>query len=163
MRIFAGELPTGVSLQQATDWVVEAMKASCDYAAPKGIMLGLEDHVGVSQSADVCLETMRRVNSTYAGINLDITHFIPTPSQDAYAQIAACIPYASVVHVREKFDDGTPIDLDRVWALFAHAGFKGYLCAEYDEGGLSGNEPALTAVPRVVARMRELSKKYSSI
>src|SRR5450631_818232 len=91
LRVFAGKLPDGATMQQATDWVVEGMKTACDYAAPKGIMLGLEDHSGVSQSADVCLEIMHRVNSPYAGINLDITHFIPSATQDQYAQIAACI------------------------------------------------------------------------
>ncbi len=163
LRIFAGALPQGATIQQATGWVVDAMKAGCDYAASKGIMLGLEDHVGVSQNADVCLDIMHQVNSPYAGINLDITHFIPTQSQDAYAQIAACIPYASVAHIRENFDDGTPIDLDRVWRLFAQAGFKGYMCVEYDEGGLSGPESAITAVPKMITKIRELSRKYSSV
>lgn len=108
LRVFAGKLPEGASLQEATGWVVDTMKAASDYSGKKGIVLGLEDHSGVSQSADVCLEIMRRVDSPYARINLDITHFIPTATQDAYAQIAACIPYATVTHIRDRFDDGTP-------------------------------------------------------
>ena len=162
LRVFAGALPDGVSLQQATDWTVETMKAACDYSATKGIMLGLEDHSGVSQSADVCLEIMRRVNSPYAGITLDITHFIPTPAQDAYAQIAACIPYATVVHVRDQFDDGKPLDMDRVGRLFADAGYRGYLCVEYSADS-SGGEAAITGAPKLIAKTRELCRKYSSV
>jgi sugar phosphate isomerase/epimerase len=82
LRVFAGRLTPGATLQQAVGWVVYAMKAASDYAGKKGIMVGVEDHVGITQSADVCLEIMLRVNSPYAGINLDITHFIPTPPQD---------------------------------------------------------------------------------
>jgi sugar phosphate isomerase/epimerase len=162
LRVFAGALPDGVSLQQAMDWTVETMKAACDYSARKGIMLGLEDHSGVSQSADVCLEIMRRVNSPYAGINLDITHFIPTPAQDAYAQIAACIPYATVVHVRDQFDDGKPLDMDRVWRLFADAGYRGYMSVEYSADS-SGGEPAIAGAPKLIAKTRELCRKYSSV
>lgn len=162
LRVFAGKLPDGVTVQQATDWVVEGMKAACDYAATKGIMLGLEDHSGVSQSADVCLEIMHRVNSPYAGINLDITHFIPSATQDQYAQIAACIPYATVSHIRDRFDDQTPIDMDRVWKMYADAGHKGYMALEY-EASLQGGEIAETGIPKTLARIRELCTKYSSV
>jgi sugar phosphate isomerase/epimerase len=162
LRVFAGTLPEGASLQQATDWTVETMKAACDYSATKGITLGLEDHVGVSQSADVCLEIMRRVNSPYAGINLDITHFIPTQAQDAYAQIAACIPYATVVHVRDQFDDGKPLDMDRVGRLFADAGYRGYMSVEYFADA-NGGEPAIIGAPKLIAKTRELCRKYSSV
>ncbi len=161
LRIFAGELPPGATLQQGIDWTVETMKAACDYSGQKGIMLGVEDHPGISQSADVCLEIMHRVNSPYAGINLDITHFIPTPTEDAYAQIAACIPYATNVHIRDRFDDRTPIDMDRVWRLFAQAGFKGYMSAEYDSHFASDVDPS-TGIPKLIAEIRALCKKYSS-
>ena len=162
LRVFAGKLPDGVTMPQATNWVVEGMKAACDYAAPKGIMLGLEDHSGVSQSADVCLEIMHRVKSPYAGINLDITHFTPSATQDQYAQIAACIPYATVSHIRESFDDNTPIDMDRVWKMYAAAGHKGYMALEY-EGDTRGGETAEVGIPKTLAHIRELCTKYSSV
>lgn len=157
LRIFAGKLPSGVTLQQSVDWVVEAMKAGCDYSGAKGITLGIEDHSGVTQQADVCLEIMHRVNSPYAGINLDITHFVPTATEDAYAQIEACIPYATNTHIRDKFDDGSPIDLDRVWGLFARAGFKGFMSAEYE------GEDAATGVPKLLEKIRALCTKYSTV
>jgi len=162
LRVFAGKLPAGVNMQQATGWVVEGMKAATDYAAPKGIVLGLEDHSGVSQSADVCLEIMHRVNSPYAGINLDITHFTPNATQDQYAQIAACLPYATVSHIRDRFDDQSLIDLDRVFRLYAEAGHKGYMSLEY-EGDNKGGETAVTGVPRMVTKIRELCRKYSTV
>ncbi len=162
LRIFAGKLPTGATMQQATDWTVDGMKAACDYAAPKGIVLGLEDHSGVSQSADVCLEIMHRVDSPYARINLDITHFTPSPTQDPYAQIAACLPFASVSHIRDHFDDKSPIDMDRVWKMYADAGHKGSMSLEY-EADYSAGEPAETGVPKAIVRIRELCRKYSSV
>jgi sugar phosphate isomerase/epimerase len=162
LRIFAGKLPPGATLQEGIGWTVETMKAACDYSGNKGITLGVEDHVGVSQSADVCLEIMQRVNSPYAGINLDITNFIPTATQDAYAQIAACIPYATHTHIRDHFYDHTPVDLDRVWKLFTQAGYKGYMSAEY-ERSFSGDEVAATGVPKLVTKIQTLCRKYSSV
>jgi sugar phosphate isomerase/epimerase len=156
LRVFAGKLPPGVPLSVATTWVVETMKAAADYSGKKGIMLGLEDHAGVSQSADVCVEIMHRVNSPYVGINIDISHFVPTPTQDSYAQIAACVPYATNTHIRNTFDDGSKIDMDRVWKLFAEAGFKGYMSYEGEEKNGDG-------VPAQIAEIQRLCKKYSSV
>jgi sugar phosphate isomerase/epimerase len=162
LRIFAGTLPHGPSLKQAMDWVVEAMKAACDYSGKKGITLGVEDHEGVTQNADVCVEIMQRVNSPYAGINLDITNFIPTPTRDAYAQIAACIPYATNIHIRDHFSDHTPVDMDRVWQIFTQAGHQGYVLAEY-EANFPGSLPSATGVPKLVDEIQTLCKKYSSV
>lgn len=156
LRVFAGMLPKGASMSDAIGWVVETMKAASDYAGNKGIMIGLEDHVGVSQSAEVCLEIMHRVNSPYAGINIDISHFAPTDTQDSYAQIAACIPYATNIHIRNTFDDGSLIDMDRVWRMFADAGFKGYMSYEGEEMNTAG-------IPAQIAEIQRLCKKYSSV
>jgi sugar phosphate isomerase/epimerase len=162
LRIFAGTLPPGSGLKEAMDWVVESMKAACDYSGKKGITLGVEDHEGVTQSADLCVEIMQRVNSAYAGINLDITNFIPTPTQDAYAQIAACIPYATNIHIRDHFSDHTPVDMDRVWQIFAQAGHQGYVLAEYEASSPDSLPPA-TGVPKLVDEIQTLCKKYSSV
>ena len=81
--------------------------------------------------------------------------------KNAYAQIAACIPYATVTHIRESFDDQSPIDMDRVWRLFARAGHKGHMSLEYEPG--PHGEPAITGVPKMIAKIRELCTKYSSI
>ena len=159
LRIFAGKLPPGATVSQGLDWCVETMKPACDYAGGKGVTLGVEDHDGVTQSADVCLELMHRVDSPYAGINLDISNFVASSDEDQYRQIEACIPYATHTHIRDRFgDSGHPIDLDRVWRLFAAGGFKGYLSVEYE-----GEEDAMTGVPKLLDRMRALSKKYSTV
>lgn len=158
LRVFGGTLPSGATNEQAVDWIVETMKPACEYSGKKGITLGIEDHSGVTQSAKVCIEIMRRVDSPYAGINLDITHFVPTPGEDGYAQIEACIPFATQTHIRDVFDDQQPIDLDRVWQMFAKAGYKGYMSAEYE-----GKEDPMTGVPKLLDRVKALCKKYSTV
>jgi sugar phosphate isomerase/epimerase len=158
LRVFGGGLPAGVTRAQALDWVVETMKPACEYAGRKGITLGIEDHDGITLQAESCLEIMRRVDSPFAGINLDITHFVPTATLDGYAQIQMCLPYATHAHIRDHFDNGEPIDLDHVWQMFAKAGYHGYMSLEY-----GGKEEPMTAIPRQMARIEELCRKYSSV
>jgi sugar phosphate isomerase/epimerase len=158
LRVFGGPLPRGITVAQATDWVVETMKLACEYAGKKGITLGIEDHAGITQHAETCLEIMHRVDSPFAGINLDITHFTPTATLDGYAQIEMCLPYATHAHIREHFDNGEPIDMDRVWQMFAKAGYRGYLSLEYGD-----KEEALTGIPKQMARIEQLCRKYSTV
>jgi sugar phosphate isomerase/epimerase len=98
------------------------------------------------------------VDSPYAGITLDITHFHGDSDEDMYKQIEACIPYATQTHIRDHFDNRNPIDLDRVWQMFAKAGYKGYMSLEYQ-----GREDPMTAAPKMVEQMKALSRKYSSV
>ena len=161
LRILAGNLPPGVSLADATSWVIETMKAAVEYSGEKGIMLSLENNRGVTQNADTCLEVMHRVDSPYVGITLDITHFVPTPSQDAYAQIAACIPYATNVHILDRSDTGMLIDLERIWKIFAQAGYKGFMSLEYDPKP-GAEDISATEISQMISEIRALCRKYSS-
>lgn len=159
LRIFGGKLPPGATTEQGIAWCIEVMKAASDYAGKRGITLGLEDHSGITQQAETILEIIHGVDSAFARINLDITHFLPTAKADGYAQIEACIPYASMTHIRYRFDSGDLLDLDRVWQMFAKAGYKGYMSAEYE----NEKEDAITGVPRLIGDMRKLCRTYSSV
>jgi sugar phosphate isomerase/epimerase len=154
LRVFGGEVPPGASAEQGIQWVVEVMKPACEYAARKGIILGIESHGGITSQASNLIEILRRVDSPFAGINLDISHFNENP----YSQIEACVPYATHVHIHDYYGQKKePLDLDRVWRIFAQAGYKGYMSAEYEE-----EEDALTGVPKLVAKIKTLCQKYSS-
>jgi sugar phosphate isomerase/epimerase len=154
LRVFGGELPKGASDEQGIQWVVETMKPACEYSATKGIILGIESHGGITSKATNIVEILRRVDSPYAGCNLDISNFPENP----YPQIEACIPYATHVHVRDFYGEHRePLDLDRVFQMFARGGYKGYMSAEYE-----GHEDAMTGVPKLLAKIKELCKKYST-
>jgi len=158
LRVFAGQLPAGATVQQAVGWTVETLKAACEYSSKKGITLGMEDHQGITQNSDTCLEIVHRVDSPFFGINLDITNFIPIAKADAYSQIEATAPYATHTHIRDHFQNGEAVDLDRVWQIFARANYKGFMSAEYE-----GKEDATTGVPKLVAKIKTLCRKYSSV
>ena len=154
LRVFGDKLPAGTTTEQGIAWVVETMKPACDYSARKGIILGLESHSGLTTRASNIVEILRRVDSPYAGCNLDISNFPENP----YEQIELCLPYATHAHIRDFYGEPKqPLDLDRVWQLFAKSGYNGFMSAEYE-----GKEDAMTGVPKLIEKIKVLCRKYSS-
>jgi sugar phosphate isomerase/epimerase len=154
LRVFADKLPAGATHEQGIQWVVETMKPACEYAAAKGVILGLETHSGLSAKAANMVAILRGVGSPYAGCNLDISNFRDNP----YEQIQACLPYATHAHIRDFYGEPRqPLDLDRVWQMFAGSGYKGYMSVEYE-----GAEDAMSGVPKLVEKTKPLCRKYST-
>jgi sugar phosphate isomerase/epimerase len=155
LRVFGDKLPAGVTESQGIQSIIETLKTACEYAARKGVILGLETHSGLSTKASNIVEILRGVDSPYVGCNLDISNFQENP----YEQIEACLPYASHTHIRDFYGEKkTPLDLDRVWQLFAKSGYKGYMSAEYE-----GDEDAATGVPKLINTIKSLCRKYSKV
>jgi sugar phosphate isomerase/epimerase len=158
VRVFGGNIPGGATEKQGMDWVVETLKPACEYSGKRGITLGMEDHGGITAHASTLLEIVRRVDSPYFGVNLDISNFEAKTDDEMYADIEACVPHATHAHIRDVFGaTKRPIDLDRVWRLFAQGGYKGYMSAEYE-----AEEDAMTGVPKLLDKIKVLCRKYSS-
>ena len=154
LRVFGDKLPAGATEEQGVQWVVETMKPACEYAASKGVILGLESHSGLSTRAANIVAILRGVDSPYAGCNLDISNFRENP----YEQIQTCLPYATHTHIRDFYGEPRkPLDLDRVWQMFAQSGYKGYMSVEYE-----GEEDAMSGVPKLINKIKPLCRKYSS-
>jgi L-ribulose-5-phosphate 3-epimerase len=157
IRVFGGNVPKPYTEEQAVPWVVECLLRASDYAASKGVILGLENHGGICTRAERILEIVRKVDSPWVAVNLDTGNF----RSDAWKQIEMCLPDAVNIQVKTEMvgDDGKrgPQDWDRVVKMIAGAGYKGYLALEYE-----GAEPAPQAVPRLLAQLRRLNMEYSS-
>lgn len=155
IRVFGGDLPPGATDAQGVEWTAETMKPACDYSAQKGITLGIESHGGITSLASNILAILRRVDSPYAGCNLDISNF----QDDPYSQVETLIPYATHTHIRDWYGkQRQPLDLDRMWQMFAHGGYQGFMSAEYE-----GDEDPTTGVPKLVEKIKTLCRKYSTV
>ena len=122
------------------------------------MILGVEDDGGITDFAKETIEIVKRADSPWAGMNLDIGNFRPP---DVYDQIEMSIPYAVSTHVKtdddaRRWEDHAPIDWDRVFRMFAAHGFRGYMGLEYEASG----DPAVE-VPADLKRLKELAGKYS--
>lgn len=158
IRIFGGTVPKGHSEDEAVAWCVDVLTRASDYAAKHGVILGLENHGGITDHATRIVEIVTKVNSDYVGINLDTGNFKERP----YPQIEMCMPYAVAAQFKTMMaaDNSTervPSDWDRLTGIFAKSGYKGYLALEYEEA-----EPTATAMPRLLAELRGLCRKHSA-
>lgn len=157
VRVFGGSVPKNATESQAMGWAVEVLKRAADYAGSKGILLGVEDDGGLTTTAEPTVELIKRTDSPWAGINLDVGNF----PKNGYAQVALCVPYAVNVHFKDQVTDETGATVKADWvrllSMFAQGGYKGYVSLEYE-----GNEKPATAVPRLSADLRRLVQKYSA-
>lgn len=150
IRVFGGTVPKGASEDQAAGWVAEILKPASEYAGSKGVILGLENHGGITERAARIVEIVKKVDSPWVGINLDTGNF----HQNPYPQIEMCVPYAVNVQVKERVKVGDTMedsDWARVVGMLRKAGYKGYLALEYEE-----KEPAPSAVPRLIPKLKQV-------
>lgn len=157
IRIFGGDAPPGASLDQAADWAVSVLGRAAEEAGKRGVILGLENHGGITARAETMIGILQKVDSPWVGINLDTGNFL----QDPYGQIEACAPYAVNVQVKTRVmaPGGKPVPADwgRILQTLAAAGYKGYLALEYE-----GEEDPVTAVPRYLRELKALAARYGA-
>lgn len=140
IRFFAGTRSDLEKSPKRFDEAIEAIEVCAAHAAAKGIFLGVENH-GNLTSAQM-LEIMRRVESPWVGINLDTGNF---HSEDPYADLAACAPYA--VNVQVKVSMKSPggrvdsADLPRIGNILKDAGYQGFVVLEYEDSDPYKNIP----------------------
>ena len=152
IRIFAGNEQPGEKLETTIARCAEACEEACGYAAEKGMLLALENHGGVTATAEGLLNIVQQVNSKAFGINFDSGNFQSTA--DPYAELAAIAPYAINAQMKvEIHHEGKKVatDLRRVLEILANHGYSGWVALEYE-----ASEDPLTAIPKWLTELQRL-------
>ena len=143
IRVFGGAVPKDATEDQAAGWASEVLKRSAEYAGKKGVILGLENHGGITDKAETIVRIVKAADSPWVGINLDTGNF----RSNVFPQIATCIPYAVNVQVKVDMilEDGTrgPGDWNRVARMLTEGGYQGYMSLEYEEKNAVESVPPL--------------------
>lgn len=151
VRVFAGRHPRGVEPEDAVRHAIGALEEAGDYAASRGIFLGIENHDSVT-TAERLLEIVTAVDNPFVGINLDSGNFI---ADDVYAEFAACVPYSINVQLKTemRLEDGgrEPADIPRLIGMLKDGGYAGHVVLEYEE-----DHDPFEAVPPLVEKLSEL-------
>lgn len=151
IRIFAGNVDRGDSLEKARARCIEAIGEACDYAGKHGIYLALENHGGITTTVEQLLELVKSIHHEWFGVNLDTAHF---HTADPYADLAKIAPYAVNVQLKTEIQRGRkkePADLPRLIGILREANYRGYVALEYE-----APEDPKTAIPRYVEELRKL-------
>jgi sugar phosphate isomerase/epimerase len=152
IRIFAGSISKGDTEAAALDRCVAGINESLKYAAEKGVVLALENHGGITATADQLLAIVERVDdSPWFGVNFDSGNF---RTDDPYADLARIAPYAVNAQIKVSIHPGggrERADFARIIGILQDAGYRGYVALEYEE-----QEDPRDNIPRVVEELRGL-------
>ncbi len=153
IRIFAGNVPKGETEAASFERCVAGINKSLEYAAEKGVFLALENHGGITGTAEQLLKIVKAVSpSPWFGVNLDGGNF---HSDDPYAELEQIAPYAvnaqvKVAIIRDSTKKKEPADLGRVIEILRKANYRGYVVLEYEEADPYGE------IPKVLTDLRKL-------
>jgi sugar phosphate isomerase/epimerase len=151
VRIFAGAVPKGDTLEAAQKRMVAALEEVCPVAEKAGVLLGVENHGGITDTPEHLLALVKPVNSPALGVNVDTGNF-RTP--DPYADVAKIAPYGVSVQVKTEVSPNGKVeeaDLGRFVKILREANYHGFVALEYEAKG----DPK-TEVPKHVKELRAL-------
>jgi len=152
IRVFAGSIPKGATEEQAVAWAVEVYKQILDYAAEKGIFVGVEDDDELTRTSAQIFNILKLAgNHPFSRIGLDVGNF----RRDGYNEVAKCAPYAHCTHIKTSMStpDGgrEPADWVKLFGILANNGFRGYVSMEIETN--DNPVPKFAAEEIRVARM----------
>lgn len=114
------------------DRVIAALREMLPEARRLKVKIAIENHGGVSATADNILKMIKATDPKYVGALLDFGNF---QGDGRYDDISKLAPYALSTHVKVGKLDGrgevTEYDLPRVLGILKKSGFKGSLSIEY--------------------------------
>jgi sugar phosphate isomerase/epimerase len=130
-------------------WCIESIQECAEVAEQRGVLLALENHWGLSGTAEGQLRIINAVNSPWLGALMDTGNFL----EDPYEKLARIAPKTVFVQAKTYEGGGEfyTLDLDykRIATILNDAGYTGYVSLE-----MEGKEDPETAVPKALATLR---------
>ncbi|MSR32382.1 MAG: sugar phosphate isomerase/epimerase [Gemmataceae bacterium] len=152
IRVFAGTVAKGDTEEKARERCLHTMGQACEHAAKYGVFLALENHGGITATADQLLALVKGLDHPNYGVNLDTGNF---RTADPYGDMAKVAPYAVTVQVKtevqkagQKKEDA---DIERIVGILNKSGYRGYVALEYEAA-----EDPKTGVPKALSQMKKL-------
>ncbi|HZO86979.1 MAG TPA: sugar phosphate isomerase/epimerase family protein [Chthonomonadaceae bacterium] len=140
-----GEEPPlpGYTEEDAFAWCIQSIEACVPKAEECGVLLALENHWGLTRTPEGVLRILEAIDSPWLGALMDTGNF----REDPYTKLEKMAPRTVFVQAKTYYGGGEwytlDIDYDRVAAILAAVGYRGYVSLEFE-----GKEDPETAVPR---------------
>lgn len=147
-----GEEPpiAGYSEDNAFDWCIDSIGKCLPKAQDCGVILGLENHWGLTRKAEGVLRIVNAINSPWLGALMDTGNFL----EDPYEKLKMMAPKTVFVQAKTYFGGGEwyTLDLDyqRIAAILVRAQYHGYVSLEFE-----GKENPDTGVPKSLALLKD--------
>lgn len=132
LRIFTGRnIPDGYTKKQVKAWLVEEYKLCAQYGSEVGVIAALQNHNEFLFTADEVIDILKRVDSEWFGLILDISGLRTT--NDPYAEAEKLAPYANYWFIKEHVYHNQvkkPTDMVKMASMIKKQGFQGYVSFE---------------------------------
>ena len=139
----------GYSDEDGFEWLIDSIEKCLPAAEKSGVILGLENHWGLSRRPEGLLRTVKAIDSPWLRVLLDTGNFLEEP----YDKLDQCASHAVFMQAKTYYGGGIwyTLDLDypRIARIMRKHSYRGYVSLEYE-----GNEDYKTAVPKSLALLR---------
>jgi sugar phosphate isomerase/epimerase len=155
IRVFSGNVDVkDIPREKVLDYMVKDLKECAEFGKAHGVVVGIQNHNDFLKTADQTIEIIKRVNSDWFGLILDIGSF---RTGDPYKEIEQTIPYAVNWQLKENlFVNGVEqkTDIDKLMKIIQKSGYRGYIPLET----LGEGDPKVK-VPAFLNQIKESMKK----
>ncbi len=132
LRVFAGAIPEGYEdkWDEVAGWMIECYKECAVYGEKYGVLIGIQNHGDMLQTAEQCIKIIKAVDSDWVGLIVDIGNF---KTDDPYIDIDEVTPYAVNWQVKESVigkDSKVRTDFSRLVKILNKNGYRGYIPVE---------------------------------
>lgn len=131
-------------------WVIDSIEKCLPAAEKCGVILGLENHWGLSRTPEGLMRIINAVNSPWLRVLLDTGNFL----EDPYHKLEQCAAAAVFMQAKTYYGGGLwytlDLDYDRIARIMHRHNFRGYVSLEFE-----GNEDYKTAIPKSLALLRK--------
>lgn len=138
----------GYTEDDAYQWCIDAFEKCVPVAREKGVVMALENHWGLTSSAEGVLRIVDAVDSPWLQVLADTGNF---PDQ-TYSQLEALAPKTILVSAKTYYGGGEwyslDLDYERIAGIFQDAGFQGYVTLEFE-----GTAEAAASIRKSLTRL----------
>jgi sugar phosphate isomerase/epimerase len=140
----------GYTEDEGFKWVIDGIEQCLPVAEKRGVILGLENHWGLSRTPKGLMRIVNAIESPWLRVLLDTGNFL----EDPYDKLDQCASEAVFMQVKTYYGGGIwytlDLDYDRIARIMRKHNFKGYVSLEFE-----GNEDYRTAIPKSLAMLRK--------
>ena len=140
----------GYTEDDAFDWIIESIETCLPFAEKNGVILGLENHWGLTSSPEGVNRVVSAINSDWLEVTMDCGNFLADP----YGKLEKISPQAVLVHAKTYYGGGEwytlELDYTRIADILRTVGFDGYISIEFE-----GKADADIGVPKSIVLLRE--------
>ncbi len=131
MRIFPGTgKHEGFSREEVKNWMVSDFQECANYAEETGVIAGMQHHNDFLYEADEVIDILKRVDSEWFGLILDIGSL---RRGDPYEEIQKLAPYSNYWFIKELvYVDGIaePVNMKKIARILKDVNYTGYISFE---------------------------------